>query len=190
MVGITLAPEQIRAAPPEVRHWLEQQIGQMLGLPHASEPVAVPPRLVACTPEQATAILSQIQGMLPVVSVFLELGREPGGMTAEGLRVFRLADIAQHARLPSVELVVESLAVINAALRRTIGDPEATLYALSPQGLCFITDATGRSILAVWHGMVMDGQFAPRAVAAPSVLVPPMTQPGAAPVPGAAALAG
>lgn len=167
MLGITLAPEQIRAAPPEVRHWLEQQIAQTFGLSHAAQPATMPPHLVACTPEQAAAILGQIQGLLPVVAVFLELGREQGGVTPDGLRVFRLADIARHARLPSIERVVESLAVIDTALRRASGDAEATLYALDAQGHCFVADATGRSIQAVWQGMVMNGGFGPAAVAPP-----------------------
>lgn len=189
MVGITLAPEQIRAAPPEVRHWLEQQIAQMLGMGGAADPAAVPPRLVACTPEQAGAILSQIQGLLPVVAVFLELGRDSGGMTAEGLRVFRLADIARHARLPTVELVVESLAVIGTALRRATGDVDAALYALDAQGHCFVADATSRSIGAVWQSMIMNDQFAPRA-AAPPMPAPSMGQPATATNVGAAAMGG
>ena len=161
MLGITLAPEQIRMAPPEVRHWLEQQMAQMLGLPRAAEPVPVPPRLAACTPEQVGAILAQIQHMLPVVAVFLELGREQGNATGGGLRVFRLADIARHAHLPSIDRVVEALAVIDTALRRSGGDPEATLYALDPQGHCYVADATSRSILAVWQGIVMNAPMAP-----------------------------
>jgi hypothetical protein len=32
MVGITLSPEQIRAAPPEVRRWLEHELAVSLGL--------------------------------------------------------------------------------------------------------------------------------------------------------------
>ena len=32
MVGITLSPEQIQQAPPEVRRWIEQQIASALGL--------------------------------------------------------------------------------------------------------------------------------------------------------------
>lgn len=41
MLGITLAPEQIRTAPPEMRHWLEH----------------LPPRLAACMPEPPEAAL-------------------------------------------------------------------------------------------------------------------------------------
>jgi len=174
MVGITLAPEQIRAAPPEVRHWLEQQIAQTLGLPRAVAPLAMPPRLAACTPEQAGAILGQIQGALPVASVFLELGREQGGMTAEGVRVFRLAEIARHTRLPTVEHVLEALALIDAVLHRVSGNAEATLYALDRQGQCYVADATCRSIHAVWQGMLMNGTFAgPAEPAAPVPPVPP-----------------
>ncbi len=182
MVGITLAPEQIRAAPPEVRQWLEQQIAHTLGLPHPAEPSAVPPRLVACTPEQAAAILAQIQAVLPAVAVFLELGREHGSVTADGLRAFRLADIARNARLPSVEHVLRALEVIDTALRRAVGDPEATLFALDPQGHCFVAQETGRSILAVWQGMLMHGLGEPYPAASGPV--------AAAPSPGAAALSG
>lgn len=176
MVGITLAPEQIRNAPPEVRQWLEQQIAQMLGLHHPAEPEAVPPRLVACTPEQAAAVLAQIQPVLPAVSVFLELGREQGAVTPDGLRVFRLADIARNARLPSVEHVLQALSIIDTALRRAVGDPEATLFALDPQGHCFVAEATSRSILAVWNGVLahakVESRPAAQAGAGPNAAMP------------------
>jgi hypothetical protein len=173
MVGITLSPEQIRNAPPEVRHWLEQQIAQTLGLRQEAGPLSVPSRLVACTPEQAGAILAQIQGILPVVGVFFELGREQGSMASDGLRVFRLIDIARNARLPGVEPVLEALTVIDAALRRTIGDADATLYALDPQGHCFVADATSRSIRLLWQHMVMGTQAGSRPDTGPIQPVPP-----------------
>ena len=31
MVGLTLTPEQIRKAPPEVRRWLEREVATTLG---------------------------------------------------------------------------------------------------------------------------------------------------------------
>lgn len=34
MVGITLSPEQIREAPPDVRRWVEQQITGAPGISH------------------------------------------------------------------------------------------------------------------------------------------------------------
>ena len=75
MVGLTLSPEQIRTAPPEVRQWLEHELLAAFGL---QSPTAEPdsPQLVAFTVDEATRVLSLIQGMLPVVNVFFELGRE------------------------------------------------------------------------------------------------------------------
>lgn len=184
MVGITLSAEQIRAAPPEVRHWLEQQIAQMLGLPHGAEAPAAPP-LTAATPDLAGAIVEQVQGVLPVVAVFFELGREQGSVAANGLRAFRLVDLARHARLASVEQVVQALAVIDAALRRATGDPAATLYALDAQGHVFVAEATSRSILALWQrivaerGLEAQPQFTP--AAGPVLKVPSAPIPDAAP---------
>ena len=174
MVGITLAPEQIRSAPPDVRHWLEQQVAQTLALHGMEAPLAIPPHLVACTPEQAAAVLAQVGGMLPAVAVFLELGREPAATTPDGLRVLRLADIARHARLPTIDLVLESLGVIDAALRRATGDAEATLYVLDREGHCFVADATGRSIVAVWQGILRGGQVPPPAVAPSAPVAAPL----------------
>ena len=87
MVGITLSPEQIRAAPPEVRRWLEHELAVPLGLNPPTLPITQPshPHLAACTPEEAAQVLSLIQGMLPVVHVFFELGRE-GAAPSEGSR--------------------------------------------------------------------------------------------------------
>ena len=69
MVGVTLSPEQIRNAPPEVRRWLEQELLASLGL-QQPETEAGAPQLAPCSEEEAAAILSLIQGMLPVVNVF------------------------------------------------------------------------------------------------------------------------
>ena len=116
-------------------------------------------------PEQAAAVLAQIQPVLPAVAVFLELGREQGAVTPDGLRVFRLADIARNARLPSVEHVLQALGIIDTALRRAVGDPEATLFALDPQGHCFVAEATSRSILAVWNGVLAHAKVESRPAA-------------------------
>lgn len=96
MVGITLSPEQIRAAPPEVRRWLEHELAVSLGLNPPALPITQPssPHLAACAPQEAAQVLSLIQGMLPVVNVFFELGRE-GAAPGEGIEAFRLADITR-----------------------------------------------------------------------------------------------
>lgn len=155
MVGITLSPEQLRGAPPEVRRWLEQQIANSLGLqypqPHAAEP---PSRhLVGCQAEEVKAILSLIQPLLPVVTVFFELAREPFAMSPQGLRVLQVNDIMRHCRLQNVNQVLACLETINGSLQRVSGDPEAALTAVDRTGHCLVADVTARSILGVWEEM-------------------------------------
>lgn len=53
MVGITLWADEIKAAPPEVRRWLEQEIARILGLELASSTRAATPPLTACDVEEA-----------------------------------------------------------------------------------------------------------------------------------------
>ena len=53
MVGITLWADEIKAAPPEVRRWLEQEIARILGLEPASSTRAATPPLTACDVEES-----------------------------------------------------------------------------------------------------------------------------------------
>src|SRR6186997_1880752 len=107
MVGITLSPEQIRRAPPETRRWLEQEVAATLGLNRPMPALETPPRhLAGRSLDEARIILSLIQGVLPVVSVFFELGREPATASSQGLRALRLDEMARHSRLQSPEQVV------------------------------------------------------------------------------------
>lgn len=153
MVGITLSPEQIRSAPPEVRRWLEQQLFPMFGLqPSAAELDSS--RLAACRVDEVAAMLSLIQGMLPVVNVFFELGREGINVEAADLTAFRLADILRHTRLQTVEQVLACLDTISAAARRVRGDDDAAFYGLDDQGHCFVSAQTQHSIMNVWQQIV------------------------------------
>ncbi len=155
MVGITLSAEQIAQAPPEVRRWLEHQIAPLLGLFRPAPSVQPPERhLVGCDVENARAILSLIHGLLPVVSVFFELGRDPITASGQALRALRLDEMARHARLQAPEQVVACLRAIDEALQRVSGDPEATLTALDESGHCLVADATARAILALWQEIV------------------------------------
>ena len=128
MVGITLTAEQIRTAPVEVRRWIERELTASLGIqPDFAN--AEQPRhehLVACNLEEAAGVLSLIQGMLPVVNVFFELGRQGASLGTEGLEAFRLADIVQYTRLPSVSQAIACLEIINEAVRRVRDDKAAT----------------------------------------------------------------
>ena len=171
MVGITLSPEQIGQAPPEVRRWLEQQVAATLGLYRPARQPGVPERhLVACGLEEARAILAQIQGMLPVVSVFFELGRDPVATSPDGVRALRLDDMVRHARLQAPQQVIACLNAIDEALQNATGQPDATLTAIDGTGHCLVADATSRSIVAVWQEVVAARNL----VNPPDATVPPV----------------
>jgi hypothetical protein len=176
MVGITLSQEQIRAAPPDVRHWLEQQVAALFGAPGAEEPQPVTHALASCTVQEAHGILEQIQNLLPVVSVFFELGRESAGVVAgQGVRSLNVAEIQRHARLRSPEQVAQCADVINQVLGSLRRDPQAMICAFDQQGRCFVTEATAHSILNLWHDIVVSRGLQPLAGTAPQSL--PIAEP-------------
>jgi hypothetical protein len=98
MAGITLSVDEIKAAPPEVRRWLEHEIAHAFGSLPAPAPASTH-ALVGCNVEEVRDMLALVQGMLPAVSVFFELGREAASVAVHGLRAFRIADILRHTRL-------------------------------------------------------------------------------------------
>lgn len=155
MIGITLSSEQIRAAPREVRQWLEQEVLASFGweLP-VTHPTAQ--QLVACTPDDIFKVLSLIREMIPVVNVLFELGHAGASIGEQGLEAFRLADIQRHVRLATTEQVASCLQAINNALCRVRGDANAVFYALDDRGYCFIAGQTRRSIAQVWQQVVAE----------------------------------
>jgi hypothetical protein len=168
VVGITLSPEQISQAPPEVRRWLQQQLAEAFGFDGGGPALHTPQRhLVGCTIQDAQALLSAIQGLLPVVSVFFELGREPAAALANGLRALRLDEMTRHARLQSPEQVVACLQAIDEALQSVCGNPEAVLTTLDGTGHCLVAEVTARSILALWQEIVASRQLGQPAVGSP-----------------------
>lgn len=160
MVGITLSPEQIRSAPPEVRQWLEQEIARSLGLhPQSETVVADAPHLAACSPQEAMAIYTSIRGLLPVVNVFFELGRDTARNSEDGIEVFRLADMLRHTRLPDLERLVACLQVIDNAFHQIRNEDDEALFILDPRGYCIVTVTTQQSVLAVWTQEIAAKQF-------------------------------
>jgi hypothetical protein len=193
MVGITLSPEQIQQAPPEVRRWLEQQITGSLGL-YRTEPLFQTPsrHLVGCNLEEARAILSLIQGSLPVVSVFFELGREPVAASAQGVRALWLDDMLRHTHMHVPEQIVACLEAIDQALQRVRAEPGATLTALDGVGHCLVAHATAQNVQALWREVISAHDLAraetasvpeaargaPETFQSPySILVPPLATP-------------
>ena len=155
MVDITLSAEQIRQAPPEVRRWIGQLITGALGLePEAGAAPVAPRHLLACGATQARAVLEMIQGIPAVVGVFFELAREPAVTSTEGVRVLRLDDMVRHAHLQAASQIGACLQLINEALQRVSGKPDATLTVLDDAGHCLVAEITAQSILTLWHEIV------------------------------------
>ncbi len=176
MVGITLSPEQIRSAPPEVRRWLEEEIAASLGLRvHGIENLPSSGRVVAVSLDEARAILASIRGMLPVVNVFFELGRKGEGPGPQGLVVLSLAKIFTHARLSTIEQVIAGIDLINTATQKARQDVSCNLCLVDSRGLCVVAAQTLDSIARLWqeialeHGPPLHGaEAAPERAAAPS----------------------
>ena len=160
MIGITLTSEQIRTAPPEVRRWIEREVMASLG--QQPRPAEKPhgEHLAVCSDREAEAVLAQIQGVLPVVNVFFELGRQGAIFGQPNIEAFRLLDIAHHTRLPDVTQVVACLDVINQAFSGARGDVTARFCALDREGHCFIALETQQNILRLWHKVIASQQLA------------------------------
>lgn len=160
MIGITLSSEQIRSAPAEVRRWIEREVMTSLGVQAA--PADSRPHdehLAACSEEQAGAILSQIQGVLPAVNVFFEFGRQGAIFGQPNIEAFRLIDIAHHTRLPDVAQVGACLDLINQAFGRACGDASAKLSGFDREGRCFIATETQQNILRLWQKVIASQQL-------------------------------
>jgi hypothetical protein len=162
MIGITLTSEQIRTAPPEVRQWIEREVMTSLGQPSHSADGNKPhsEHLAACSEEEASAILSQIQGVLPAVNVFFELGRQGAIFGQPSIEAFRLLDIAHHTRLQDVAQVVACLDVIGQAFSRVSGDATARFCGFDREGHCFIALETQQNILRLWQKVIANQQLA------------------------------
>jgi hypothetical protein len=158
MAGITLTTEEIRGAPAEVRRWLEQEIVRAMG---AVSPAAAQPSisLVGCNIEEVREMLVLVQGILPVVNVFFELGREAASVAVHGMRAFRIADILSHTRLHTPDQVMQCLNVLTQALQRVRGDAKAVFHVMDDQGHCLVAETTMRSILKLWQEIVAQREL-------------------------------
>jgi hypothetical protein len=180
MISIALSPEQISQAPPEVRRWLEQQIVSLLNASRTRPAMQPPERhLIGCDLATARSILSLISEILPVVTVFFELAREPAVASAQGLRALRLDEMARQARLHGPEQVAACLHAIDEALQRVLGAPDALLTALDGAGHCLVAETTARSILALWQEIVAARDLTSRPGINAAPYAPGVTAPGA-----------
>lgn len=162
MIGITLSSEQIRNAPVEVRRWIEREVTTSLGLlaSQANGANSHGEHLAVCSEEDAAAVLSQIQGVLPAVNVFFEFGRQGAIFGQPNIEAFRLIDIAHHTRLPDVAQVAACLDLINQAFGRVTGDASAKFCGFDREGRCFIAMETQQNILRLWQKVIASQQLA------------------------------
>lgn len=160
MIGITLTSEQIRNAPTEVRRWIEREVMTSLGLQPAPADGGEPEgeHLAVCSAEQARTVLAQIQGVLPVVNVFFELGRQGAIFGQPNVEAYRLLDIAHHTRLPDVSQVVACLDIINQAFSNARGDVTAKFCGIDRDGHCLIAMETQQNILRLWQKVIARQQ--------------------------------
>ena len=167
MTGITLTAEQIRNAPAPVRQWIEQEVIAALGLmPQA--PAAAPPQaahLVACSPQEAAAMLMQVQTMPAAANVLLEFGRAGICFGEPAVMSFRLMDIQHHASLADIGAVMECLEMINNAFAQVRGDPSARFCGFDNEGHCYIAPATQKAIAALWQELIASQRMPRQAVA-------------------------
>jgi len=160
MIGITLTTDQIRNAPAQVRQWIEHEDFASLGLAADTLPAEHPQgaHLIACTTEDAAAVLTEIKGLMPAFNVFFEFARPGISFGQPPVMAFRLIDILYHTRLQNVGQVVECLEAINEALARVRGDASAKFCGFDNQGHCLIAPETQRSVAALWQSILASQQ--------------------------------
>ncbi len=161
MVGIVLTPEQIKAAPPDVRAWLRGQIdsdlGPALAAPHDAaheRPHTALETLAAMGLPEAAAVLERLRDDYPTCQVFFEFGRD--GVAAQAGALFRItvAELARHTRIADGRRLIGCIEAINAAFQAVRGDATATLFAFDQQGGCYVHPSTHQSIQQLWRDVV------------------------------------
>lgn len=150
MVGIVLSAEQVKAAPPAVRHWLEQQISADFspGLPAPpAEPAFDPERIAACSLPEIMQIFERIRHDGLACRAFLEFGQEPvATLHPSPLYALDLAEIARDTGIDRGNQLVACLNLINSALQVARADPDATLFAFDRNGRCYVHELTHRAL--------------------------------------------
>jgi hypothetical protein len=167
MTSITLSPEQIRGAPPEVRRWIEHEIAASLGLEiRAGDGRRQSAPLAGCSRDELAAVLQLIQGAFPVVNVFFELGRKGVAFAQDRLEAYRLSDVQHHTRLQSPDQVIACLTLIDEALHRVRGATDTSFYGLDGD-YCFIAAQTQQNIRQLWFELIGRGESAGLTPSAP-----------------------
>ena len=162
MTSFTFSLEQLKAAPPEVRRWVEHEIGAALGalsrFDHDASQVHSS-ALAACTPEEALQVFEAIKDNFLLSQVFFELAREtPAGRAAPPLRALNIGELLRHTRLSHGDRLAVCLTAINQVFQTVRNDPAAALFVFDQYGHVYIHESTHHSVRRVWEQLFVSDQ--------------------------------
>ena len=156
MLSFTFSLDQLRHAPPEVRHWVEHELAATLrGLtePVYESPVGHSAELAACSADEAMQLLQLVSGDLVTTQVYLELARETPIGEAATLRAFSIDRIKRQLRLTD-EALMRSLHRINQTFQEIRKNPDAMLFGCDQANHLYVHEVTQRSIHSIWEHLV------------------------------------
>ena len=178
VLSFTFSLDQLRHAPPEVRHWVEHELAASLrGLaePQQEPPIGHSAELAACSADEALQILQLISSDLVATQVYLQLAREaPIGDVAPPLHAFSFDQMKRQLRLTD-EGFAGSLQRINQAFQEIRKNPDAMLFGFDQARHLYVHEMTYHSIRSVWEQLIQvkhsEGSKAP--LGADRVQLPP-----------------
>jgi hypothetical protein len=154
MFSLTFSLDQVKSAPPEVRHWIEREAAAALAALSRPEPGPSHPHagaLSACTVPEAAEVYELIKGYFLLSQVFFELARDmPSNGGAPSLYALSLVDMLRHTRLADGDRLVDCFNAINQAFQTVRNDPEASLFGFDQYGHVWIHQTTHDSIRELW----------------------------------------
>jgi hypothetical protein len=161
VTSFTFSLEQLKAAPPEVRRWVEHEIGVALGalsrVDHDPSQVHST-ALAACTPEEALQMFELIKDNFLLSQVFFELARETRAGRTAPLHALNIADILRHTRLSDGDRLADCFTAINQIFQNVRSDPEAALFGFDQYGHVYIHESTHHSVRRVWEHLFVTEQ--------------------------------
>jgi hypothetical protein len=159
MISFTFSIEQIRAAPPEARRWIEREITTALAAfnrPEHDPSQVHETALAACLPQEAAHLFELIKGNFLLSQVFFELARDmPNSSGAAPLHPLGISDMLRHTRLGDGDRLVDCFTAINQAFQTIRNDPEATLFGFDQRGHVFVHETTHASIRQLWEQLFL-----------------------------------
>jgi hypothetical protein len=154
MISITISPEQLAAAPPDVRRLLEREMASTLAFAEGQQgaPKAPAAELAACSLEEVVQLFALIRDDHLTAALFCELGHEPNvGLGTPRYRAVSVADLLRRSRLGSPDRLTARLETIHAAFRRLRGDAGGSLFGFDQFGHLYIHEVTQHHIAELWQ---------------------------------------